>query len=188
MTSARRKPSPAQNKPSPAQKWTVLVVDDDPAVCASLRSVLEKEGYSVLEASSGPEGLEIAMHRPIHVVISDHSMPLMSGVDMLKLMRVRHPHVLRILLTASPDPETPVRSINESEVYRFIRKPWNTWELRTILHFAFEVVRLQDENRRLLELAKTQRKVRARISESDPVGLEKELELLAKAESELLDG
>ena len=184
MSPARRKPAPA----APAPPQTVLVVDDEPAVCASLRGVLEKEGYAVLQASSGLEGLELVKQYPVDLVISDHTMPGMSGVDMLKLMRVRHPHVLRILLTASPDPETVVRSINESEVYRFIRKPWNTWELRTILHFAFEVVRLQEANRQLIELAKKQRDLRGRISDSDPADLEAELLLLAQAESELLDG
>ena len=182
VPSAKRKPA------APAPQQTVLVVDDEAAVCASLRSVLEKEGYNVLQASSAQEGLEIVKHYPVHLVISDHTMPGMSGVDMLKLMRVRHPHILRILLTASPDPETVVRSINESEVYRFIRKPWNTWELRTILHFAFEVVRLQEENRKLIELARKQRDVRERTSETDPADLEAELLLLAEAESELLDG
>ena len=184
MSLPRRKPAPAP----PAPQQTVLVVDDEPAVCASLRGVIEKEGYSVLEASSAAEGLELVKQYPVHLVISDHTMPVMSGVDMLKLMRVRHPHILRILLTASPDPETVVRSINESEVYRFIRKPWNTWELRTILHFAFEVVRLQEKNRQLIELGKKQRDLRERISESDPSDLEAELVLLAQAESELLDG
>jgi len=49
--------------------------------------------------------------------------PSFSGIDLLKLVRVRHPHVVRIIITADKDPDTAVRSINESEVYRFIRKP-----------------------------------------------------------------
>jgi response regulator RpfG family c-di-GMP phosphodiesterase len=122
-------------------------------------------------------------------VISDNMMPGMTGVDLLKLVRVRHPHVLRIMLTGDPDPEIPVRSINESEVYRFVRKPWNSWDLRTILHFAFEVIRLQEENAKLILLGVRQRKIRGKMaSADDPVGLEAELELLAEAEAELLDG
>jgi DNA-binding NtrC family response regulator len=170
-----------------APKRTILVVDDEDVVRAPLCRVLMSEGYSVLEAVDAGQALQILQEKKVHLLISDNMMPGMSGVDLLKLVRVRHPHVLRIMLTGDPDPEIPVRSINESEVYRFIRKPWNTWDLRTILHFAFEVIRLQEENAQLIGLGKKQREVRRKIeTEEDPVGLEAELALLAEAETELL--
>jgi len=171
----------------PDRKRTILVVDDEESVRGPLRRLLENEGHAVLEAADAPTALQMLQTKPVHLVISDHIMPGMSGVDLLKLVRVRHPNVLRIMLTGDPDPEIPVRSINESEVYRFIRKPWNNWELRTILYFAFEVVRLQEENLRLIALGKRQRGVRQKIAaQEDPVGLEAELQLLAEAEAELL--
>jgi len=165
----------------------ILVVDDEEPVRSALRHVLEADGYSIVEAEDGPTALELLKTTPIHLVISDHVMPQMSGVDLLKLVRVRHPHVLRIILTGDPDPEIPVRSINESEVYRFVRKPWNSWDLRTILHFAFEVIRLQEENEKLILLGLRQRSIRNKMATADdPVGLEAELQLLAEAEAELL--
>jgi DNA-binding NtrC family response regulator len=170
-----------------APKRTVLIVDDEESVRNALRRLVEGEGHSVLEASEAAEALEILRSQPVHLVISDNMMPGMSGVDLLKLVRVRHPHVLRIILTGDPDPEIPVRSINESEVYRFVRKPWNSWDLRTVLHFAFEVVRLQEENEKLILLGLRQRSVRNKMATADdPVGLEAELQLLAEAEAELL--
>ena len=119
----------------------------------------------------------------IDLVISDHHMPELSGIDLLKLVRVRHPHVVRIIITADQDPDTAVRSINESEVYRFIRKPWNDSDLRTIMHFAFEVVRLEREKRRLLSMVRDERAARLlNGSPEDPVGIESELLLLAEDE------
>jgi DNA-binding NtrC family response regulator len=172
----------------PVKKRVILIVDDEESVRAPLRRLLEGEGHAVIEAGDAAEALQILQTKPVHLIISDQIMPGMSGVDLLKLARVRHPHVLRIMLTGDPDPEVPVRSINESEVYRFIRKPWNNWELRTILYFAFEVVRLQEENQQLIALGKRQRNVRKKIEEADdPLGLEAELEMLAEAEAELLD-
>ena len=162
---------------------TVLVVDDEETVRAPLRRVLESEGHAVLEASDAETALRVLHEKPVHLIISDNMMPGMSGVDLLKLVRVRHPQVLRIMLTGDPDPEIPVRSINESEVYRFIRKPWNDSDLRTIMHFAFEVVRLEGEKRRLLSMVRDERAARLlNGSPEDPVGIESGLLLLAEDE------
>ncbi len=167
--------------PSPPR--TILVVDDEIAVRRALSLLLETAGYSVFSADSGRRALEILREQPVDLVISDHHMPEMSGIDLLKLVRVRHPHVVRIILTADEQPDTAVRSINESEVYRFIRKPWNDSDLKTIMHFAFEVIRLEREKRRLLSLIRDERFAPLlQGSAEDPVGIERELEALAEAE------
>ncbi|MCA1827944.1 MAG: response regulator [Myxococcales bacterium] len=166
----------------------LLVVDDEAGVRSSLRRVLEADGYDVVEAGDGATALTMLQEQAFQVVISDQMMPGLSGVDFLKLVRVRHPQVVRIMLTGDRDPETTLRSINESEVYRFIRKPWNNRDLRTIVHFAFEVARLQEENQQLIELGRKQRDVRKKlVSETDPADIESELLLLAAEEAELLD-
>ena len=161
----------------------VLVVDDEEPVRVSLRRVLESAGYQVSTAVSGAEGLDLLQKRPIQLVISDNHMPEMSGIDFLKLVRVRYPNVIRIMLTGDPDPEVPVRSINEGEVYRFLRKPWNNADLKTILHFAFEVIALEEEKRQLIALVRKQRKARITGSPLDPMDLEAELLLLAEEEA-----
>jgi len=89
-------------------------------------------------------------------VISDHNMPGMSGVEFLKLVRERHPHITRIMLTGDPDPQTIIRSINEGEVYRFIKKPWDNTMLRVTIYFAFETIQLEEENRRLIAALRRQ--------------------------------
>ncbi|MFN2549908.1 MAG: response regulator [Myxococcales bacterium] len=166
----------------------LLVVDDEAGVRSSLRRVLEADAYDVVEAGDGATALTMLQEQAFQVVISDQMMPGLSGVDFLKLVRVRHPQVVRIMLTGDRDPETTLRSINESEVYRFIRKPWNNRDLRTIVHFAFEVARLQEENQQLIELGRKQRDVRKKlVSETDPADIESELLLLAAEEAELLD-
>ena len=166
----------------------LLVVDDEEVVRRSLRQVLEQDGYQIDEAADASTALELMQLQRFDVVISDNMMPGLSGVDFLKLARVRQPHVVRIMLTADPNPEVPVRSINESEVYRFIRKPWDKRDLRTIVHFAFEVARLQEENRRLIELGRMQRDVRNKLTrDADLADIEAELLLLAEAEADLLE-
>ena len=171
------------------QKSRILLVDDEDSVRSALRSVLEGDGYAVDEATDGAEGLARLQRSPFELVISDQMMPGMSGVDFLKLVRVRHPATVRIMLTGDPDPETTVRSINESEVYRFIRKPWNNRDLRTIVWFAMEVSRLQQENAQLIELGRRQRDIRKMLESdaNDPLDIESQLRLLAEEEARLLD-
>jgi two-component system, probable response regulator PhcQ len=136
---------------------TILVVDDDIDVRKALTRLLGSAGYTVLTAESGEEGLHILGKHAVQLVISDQNMPGMSGIDFLKLVRDRHPYVIRMMLTADDNPETVVRSINEGEVYRFIRKPWDNASVRTMVHFAFELILLEEENRQLLSIVRRQR-------------------------------
>jgi two-component system probable response regulator PhcQ len=139
-----------------AKDKNILVVDDEETVRDSLASILSREGYRVSMAESGEEALRILKDQPIQLVISDHNMPQMTGVEFLKLVRERHPHVLRIMLTGDPDPQTIIRSINEGEVYRFIKKPWDNTMLRVTVYFAFETIVLEEENRRLIAALRRQ--------------------------------
>ncbi len=156
---------------------TVLVVDDEAGVRAALTQVIGRLGYTAVAAASADEALRLLQENPADVIISDQHMPGLSGIDLLKLVRVRHPRVVRIMLTADKDPEIPVRSINEVEVYRFLRKPWNNGELRTVLSFAFEIARLEQEKRHLVTLLRNQL-----ASSGDPAGVEAELVRMAEDE------
>ncbi|HEY2031843.1 MAG TPA: response regulator [Myxococcales bacterium] len=140
----------------PVKEKHILLVDDEEPVRASLARVLEREGYRVHSAENGEAGLAILKQEPIQLVISDYSMPQMTGVEFLKLVRARHPHVVRIMLTGDPNPDIIIRSINEGEVYRFIRKPWDNTMLRVTVYFAFETIVLEEENRRLLSALRRQ--------------------------------
>ncbi len=159
---------------------TILVVDDEEDVRTALSRVLGDAGYTVLAAESGEEALEVLREQPVKLLISDNNMPGISGLDLFKDVRRRHPQILRVMLTGDTDPELTVRSINEAEVYRFIRKPWNNADLRTIVQLAFDVIVLEDEKRQLLEIVRRYRAARERGD--PPPSLEAELLLLAEAD------
>lgn len=134
----------------------ILIVDDEDNVRTALRRTLKREGYEVLDAPGPEEGLALLRAHEIHLVISDHLMPNMTGLEFLKLVRDRHPHACRIMLTGHADMDTAVRAINEGEIYRFLSKPWDDLELKVMLHVAFEQVELEAENRRLLSVVRRQ--------------------------------
>jgi len=135
---------------------TILVVDDEEQVRTALTSLLEREGYTVTSAEGPTEALEILRQQPIKLVISDHNMPDMSGIEFFRLIRERHPHVCRIMLTGDPERETIIRAVNEGEVYRFLPKPWNNTTIRVTVYFAFEAIQLEEENRRLVKALRRQ--------------------------------
>src|SRR5207249_4056379 len=77
---------------------TILVVDDDDDVRSTLARILGAAGYTVVTAESGEEGLQLLASHAVQLAISDQNMPGMSGIDFLKAVRERHPHVLRMML------------------------------------------------------------------------------------------
>ena len=70
---------------------TLLLVDDEEDVIASLERLLRYDGYNILHASSGRQGLEILAKHNIGVVISDQRMPEMSGVEFLAQVKELYP-------------------------------------------------------------------------------------------------
>jgi DNA-binding NtrC family response regulator len=127
----------------------VLLVDDDPDALESLQQIIERSGVTCFKAESGAEALTLLREHVVQVIVSDHDMPGMDGVELLKLVATRYPAVCRILLTARRDAETSVRAINLAQAYRFISKPCRAADMLTALYFAFESAEHESENRRL---------------------------------------
>ena len=83
-------------------KSTVLVIDDDPAVLLTVKSLLGKRGFNVLTSSSAPKGLDLLRYaaRDIRIVVLDYSMPKLNGDETLNFIRQLSPDVRVIGITA----------------------------------------------------------------------------------------
>lgn len=136
-------------------KPKILFVDDEENILNSLVRLFRKEDYEILTATSGAGGLKIAEANNIDLVISDHRMPEMTGVDFLARMKEISPDTMRIMLTGYADLEAAIAAINKGEVYRFISKPWNDEELKLTVRQTLEYRNLVLKNR---DLTKTVRK------------------------------
>src|ERR1700679_1975628 len=117
---------------------TLLIVDDEDAVRRALTRALRSDGYRMLTAGSGEEGLALLEREPVEVVISDHRMGALSGIEFLKKVRERLPDTLRILLTGFADLQMAITAINDGELYRFLTKPWEDADLRQAIRLGFE--------------------------------------------------
>lgn len=113
-------------------KPTLLFVDDDERILRSLRMTFA-ENYRVFVTTNGHEALEILKREKVHALISDQRMPVMAGVDLLRQARELAPNTMRLLLTGYSDIEAIVGSINDGEVFRYISKPWNADDIRSIV-------------------------------------------------------
>jgi signal transduction histidine kinase len=131
------------------KKHCLLVVDDEPDLVQSVKDLLRFD-YRVLTATRASEGLQIMQREKVHVVMSDQRMPEMTGVEFLKHLRDSYPDTVRLLFTAYADLNAVTDAINEGNVYRYISKPWEPDELKTVLRQAVDYYDLQDERRRLL--------------------------------------
>lgn len=115
---------------------TILFVDDEQNILDALVMIFRAEGFKVLTAESAAKGLELIRKNRVSVVISDHKMPGMDGLQFLSLVREVAPETVRCLLTAYADLRSSVPDIKESEVYRYIMKPWDPNELKRIVREA----------------------------------------------------
>ena len=89
----------------------ILVVDDDPAVTSMLKRGLSYEGYAVLVASAGHEGLELAREHPPDLVILDVMMPGMDGLQVLERLRAADAQLPILLLTARDAPADQIKGL-----------------------------------------------------------------------------
>jgi nitrogen-specific signal transduction histidine kinase len=98
-------PVPAAEPASLVGSETVLLVEDEEPVRALSRSILESYGYTVLEAASGKDGLDVAGHypRPIHLVLTDVVMPEMGGSDMASRLEALRPGVCVLYMSGYTD-------------------------------------------------------------------------------------
>ncbi len=122
-------------QPQTVARPSILFVDDEPRVLNSMRVMFRRE-YELHLASSGIEALDILASSPIDVIVCDHKMPGMSGVQVLTRAKLVSPNSIRILLTGYADLDAVEGSINDGEVFRFLTKPCAPNELKQTVRLA----------------------------------------------------
>ena len=134
---------------------TLLVVDDDPDVLATLTRSFRK-GYKTLSASGGEAALEIINSQSVDLIICDQRMPNVGGVEVLTHAFNVQPDAVRILLTGYTDVESLLACVNDAHIYKYVTKPWMPEDLNFTVVRALESLDLKrqlDEARTQLEAA-----------------------------------
>jgi len=136
------------------ERPNILYVDDIDTNLI-LFEALFKDHFNVSTAISGKIALELMQQNSYAVLVSDQSMPEMTGTELMEIVKEKYPDTMRFILTAFTDYKTVVDSINRGEIYGFFNKPFESEAVRMSLNKAIEVYNLRTSNRRMvLELEK----------------------------------
>ena len=130
---------------------TLLLVDDEEDIGAALARLFRRDGYRILRACSGMEGMEMLAQHEIDVIISDQRMPEMSGVEFLTQVKELYPQTIRIILSGYADLDSVIDAINRGAIYKFFIKPWDNEALRAEVLEAFRHHELAREKANLVQ-------------------------------------
>lgn len=134
------------------EKRTILFVDDEVRLLRSIEQGLLDEPYHLLFAENGQQALKLLEENEVHVIVTDMRMPEMSGLALLKAVKEKYPHIVRLVLSGYMQVTTLLTAINQGEIFRFITKPWKMeQEFKAVLQQAVEYYNLQAERDRLAE-------------------------------------
>jgi two-component system response regulator HupR/HoxA len=163
------------------KRYELLVVDDEPANLQKLKRTFLEE-FTVYEAASGEEALELLKEKPVAVIITDQRMPGMSGADFLRHSLAICPDTVRIILTGYTEVEDLMDAINQGHVHQYITKPWEPFSLKESVRRELESWELKRENERLAEELERANEQLAR----ENFRLKQEVEVLRGVEDDLV--
>jgi two-component system response regulator PilR (NtrC family) len=124
----------------------VLVVEDEKSMRDLLSLMLRKEGYAVEVAPSGTQAAARIAKDPLYdLVITDVSMPGMTGLELLRHVRKASPESAVILMTAYGSKETAIEALNEGAAY-YVEKPFDLDEMKVVARRTIDQKRIASEN------------------------------------------
>lgn len=160
--------------------YKILVLDDEPSIVNAMTRVIARMPEAWLDSpckvvpfNHPLQALRSFDENAYDVVISDLNMPVMDGLTFLRQAREFQPTAMRIVVSGQGDLPTVLAAVNETQVFRFVPKPWNDMELQLAVFQAMQASKLQRENQRLADQVRVQRGM---LSEQDAVLRELELD------------
>ncbi|MDF2539537.1 MAG: putative signal transduction protein [Herbinix sp.] len=107
----------------------ILVVDDEVQILKAMSRLFMEKDYEILTAESGSQALTLLADHDIDLIISDMRMPLMSGNDLLYIVKEKYPHIIRVILSGYADEKSMFQALLHNVAKLYIFKPWNNNEL-----------------------------------------------------------
>ncbi|GGY59857.1 response regulator [Marinobacter zhanjiangensis] len=134
----------------------ILLLDDEANILTALRRLLRDEGWQVDTFTDAESAIDALQSTAYSVIVSDYKMPVMDGVTFLQFARQRQPDAIRLMLSGHGDRQSMINAINRAEIYRFLSKPWEEYEIQAAIRSAVDLYQVTLENRQLLDQVKRQ--------------------------------
>lgn len=131
---------------------TILLIDDDERITATLKTAFRHEKFRVLTAACAKDALELLADEDVDLVVSDECMPGMCGTDLLVLVAQHHPEIIRIMLTGNEVMLRTSRVINEARVAYVLTKPCETAVLARIIREGLEALDNNDPSNNVVRV------------------------------------
>ncbi|MFO7992557.1 MAG: response regulator [Marinobacter sp.] len=151
----------------------IQLVDDEPNILNALKRLLRPHGWEIHTYNNVEAALTGLLEHRFAVIISDYQMPTADGVTYLQFAKQRQPDAMRLVLSAYGDRNSMIKAINQAEVYRYLSKPWDDYEVVAAIRSAIDIYELKTENQRLLDEVNAQRRM-IRAREQELLRLEKD--------------
>jgi two-component system, NtrC family, nitrogen regulation response regulator NtrX len=135
-------------------KSRILVIDDEAEIRRSVRMILEYEGYDVIEASSGPEGVTLAEKESPDLIFLDVKMPGMDGLEVLQRIKSSNDAIPIVIISGHGTVTTAVEA-TKAGAFDFIEKPLASERVLVTIRNALDQTRLVNENRTLRRAAES---------------------------------
>ena len=133
---------------SAAQKAAILVIDSHQESRATIRAVLDPDGFRILEADTSDTAMQMLNSVTPDLVLLDFKLTGRSGLELVTALKERLPDVPIIMITENRDMRVVVQAIRRG-IYDYLTKPVNANDLRLSISQALEEKRLKDELRSL---------------------------------------
>jgi PAS domain S-box-containing protein len=124
-------------------KPTLLVLDDEPLILASIEGLFEDE-YSVLTATDGEMALRMAGKHAIAVILCDERMPGLLGHDFLRQVK-EVSKATRVMISGCADLDALTEAVNRGQIFAYVSKPWEPLALKATVAAAVEQFKLVQE-------------------------------------------
>jgi DNA-binding NtrC family response regulator len=112
----------------------VICVDDDEAMLGTVVRCLKREPIQIRSTLSASQALSWIASEEVAVLVSDYDMPEMTGAQLAGHARRVRPETVRILLTGQRSLETAIDGINQGEIFKFLNKPFDNEQLRSVVN------------------------------------------------------
>lgn len=123
-------------------QFKILIIDDEIEVLNSIQRILSNKKIEITTCDKPKNAMNLIESKKFDIIISDQKMPNFSGVDILKHAKKVSSRIVTILMTGYQDISTIIEAINEANIYKYIKKPWNNNELINIINNAIEKKKL----------------------------------------------
>ncbi len=119
-------------------KPRILVVDDEPDMLDFIERVTRRR-FDVTRCANGEDALALLSERSFEVLITDHKMPRMTGLELLERLADRYPHMVRVLLSGYTDVPEVHRAGAGGRVHHYVLKPVDSRALLAGIDHAYKV-------------------------------------------------